>query len=87
MGSLNKGHFGGPLLSFVRRLSSLGGSKCIGTIGKNYFWTQAVSFVGRVSLFCSIHYWRFQCILNAVNVVFSLDETSTREWSSTIKES
>ena len=54
----NEGHFGEPLLSFVRRLSSLGGRKCIGTIGKEHLGSQAVSSVERVSLFRSIHYGR-----------------------------
>ena len=39
--SPNKGHFGTVFLSFVRRLSSLGGSKCIGSIGRNYLGTSS----------------------------------------------
>ena len=35
----NKGHSGTVFLSFVRRLSSLGGPKCIGIIGIKYFGT------------------------------------------------
>ena len=35
MESLNIGHLGEPILSFVRRLSSLGGPICIGTLESN----------------------------------------------------
>ena len=41
MESPNKGHFGTVFLSFVRRLSSLGGPKCIGTIGSRYLGTHS----------------------------------------------
>ena len=58
--SPNKGRVGTVFVSFVRRLPSLGDSKCIGTIGKNaYLGTSAVSFVERLSLFRSVHYQRF----------------------------
>ena len=61
--SPNKGHFG-PLLSFVRKLSSLGASECtvLELQGESSFGTQAVSFVERVSLFRSVHYQRFHYI-------------------------
>ena len=36
-----KDTLGEPLLSFVRRLSSLGESKYIGTIGRKCFWTSS----------------------------------------------
>ena len=39
--SQNKGHFGTAFLSFVRRLSSLGGPKCIGSIGRKYLGTSS----------------------------------------------
>jgi hypothetical protein len=51
-------------LSFVRRLSSLGGAKGIGTIGRNYLGPQAVScreIYCTVSLFGRVHYQRFHC--------------------------
>ena len=59
--SLNKGHFRTVFLSFVRSLYSLGGPKCIGTIGRKSLGPQAVSFVERLSLFQSVHYERFHC--------------------------
>ena len=40
--SLNRGHFGIVFLSFVRRLSSLGGPRCVETIGKSILGPQAV---------------------------------------------
>ena len=60
-----KGTFRQYLLSFVRRLSSLGGPKCIGTNYREKLRTyilrpQVVSFVERVSLLWHFHYWRFQ---------------------------
>ena len=39
-------------LFFVRRLSSLGGWKCIGTIGGNILGPRAVSFVERFIILC-----------------------------------
>ena len=39
--SLNKGHFGTIFLFFVKRLPSLGGPKCIGTIGRKYLGTSS----------------------------------------------
>lgn len=48
--SPNKGHFGWASLSFVRRLPSLGDSKCTRTIGRKYFWTSC-RVLCRVSLF------------------------------------
>ena len=61
--SLNKDTLGQLLLSFIERLSSLGGPKCIGTVGKNISWPQVVYFVERVFLFRSVHYRRFLCIV------------------------
>ena len=62
----------GPLsLSFVRRLSSLGGSKCIRTIGKTYFGTSSLvlcrEVYGTVSLLGRVHYQRFHCMHYRVN--------------------
>ena len=36
--SLNKGHFGTALFVFVRRVSSLGGAKCIKKHREGVFW-------------------------------------------------
>ena len=52
-------NLGEPLLSFVRRLSSLTGSKVLEKYGGNTLGPQAVSFVERLSLFQSVHYQRF----------------------------
>jgi hypothetical protein len=49
-------------LSFVWRLSSLRGPKCIGTIERKYLGLPAVSFIERLSLFRSVHYQRLHCI-------------------------
>ena len=58
---------------FVRRLSSLGGLKCIRSIGrKNVFEPQAVSFVEGVSLFQSVHYRRFHSTYDAAHQLFAL---------------
>ena len=52
-------------LFFVRRLSSLGGAKCIRTTGRNYFGTSSCVLCGQVyyivSLLGSVHYQRFHC--------------------------
>ena len=47
--SPNEGHFGEPLLSFVRKLSSLKELKCTGTIGRKYSGTSCCVLVERVS--------------------------------------
>ena len=60
--SPNKGHFGEPLLSLVRGMSSLGDSKYIRFIESNTFGPQAVFCVEMVSLFQKVHYWRFHYI-------------------------
>ena len=62
MESLNKGHFGTVKLSFVRRLSSLGDAKRIGTIGRDILGPEVVSFVERLSLAQSVRYQRFHCM-------------------------
>ena len=54
------------VLSFVERLSSFGGSKCIRAIGTTIFGT-SISFLCRevyhtVSLSRWVHYRRFHCI-------------------------
>ena len=54
-----KDTLGKPLLSFVRRLSSLEESKSIGTMDSKHFGPQNVSSVERLSLFQSVHYQRF----------------------------
>ena len=50
MESLNKGHFGTVFLSLVRRSSSLGGPKCIGTIGRKYFGTSSCVLCREIAL-------------------------------------
>ena len=48
----NEGHtLWDRLLFILRRLSSLGGPKCIRTIRRNILGAQAMSFVERMSLF------------------------------------
>ena len=47
-----KGTLGQLHLFFVRRVSSLGGAKCIKTIQRIYFGLQAVSFVERFIVLC-----------------------------------
>ena len=52
-------------LFFVEKLSSLGGSKCIRTIGKTYFGTSSLVLCREdycVSLLGRVHYRRFHCI-------------------------
>ena len=68
----NKGHVGdninSAVLSFVDRLSSFGGSKCIiaTCIGRTMFGTLAYVFCKEVyytvSLSRRVHYRRFHCI-------------------------
>ena len=69
MESLNTGHFRESLLSFVKRLSSLGGSKCIGTVGRISMGPQAVSFAERVSLFQGVHNQRSHWISFGFSIV------------------
>ena len=66
-----KDTLGQPHLSFVRRLSSLRYSKCIGTISGpgDILWPQAASFIERLSLFYCVHYWS---IVFHNNLPFSL---------------
>ena len=55
-------------LFFVRRLSSLGGSKCIKTIGRNYFGTSNHVLCREayyaVSLFARFHGMYSSCFMN-----------------------
>ena len=88
----NKGRFRDNILysgevSFVRRLSSLGGLKCIGTIGRNHLGHQVVSFVERSmyivliwesplsDVTLSLHYLTLQvCVLEHPKVQRSEEE-------------
>ena len=67
-----KDTLGRPLLSFVRRLSSLGGSTCIGTSKRNtHAGPQVVSFINRLSLFPSVCRQKFHCMYIRERVLYS----------------
>ena len=61
----SKNTLGELFLSFVRRLSSLGGAKCTRTIGRKYFVTSSHVFCRdvyyTVSLFGRVHHRRSPC--------------------------
>ena len=79
----NKGHVGdninSAVLSFVERLSSFGGSKCIRAIGKTIFGTSTCVLCREVyyivSLSRRVHYQKFHCNLEVMSSVYDLSST------------
>jgi hypothetical protein len=69
----NTGHFGTAPFVLCREVVLFGWSKMYWNYKKKSLGPHAASFVERLLLFWSIHYWRFHCVLYSLqSLVYSI---------------